>query len=115
MNTGKKILDVTCGSRTIWFDKHHPAALYCDNRREKDSRIWKSGDGKSERLLTVDPDVLCDFTALPFTDGSFSLVVWDPPTSFMWGTVLGWQRNTESWARTGHKCSGTGFGNVCGS
>lgn len=22
----KKILDVTCGSRTMWFDKHHPAA-----------------------------------------------------------------------------------------
>lgn len=22
-----KILDVTCGSRTIWFNKHHPAAL----------------------------------------------------------------------------------------
>lgn len=24
----KKILDVTCGSRTMWFNKHHPAA--CD-------------------------------------------------------------------------------------
>lgn len=22
----KKILDVTCGSRTIWFNKHHPNA-----------------------------------------------------------------------------------------
>ena len=30
----KKILDVTCGSRTIWFDKHHPAAVYCDIRDE---------------------------------------------------------------------------------
>lgn len=25
----KKILDVTCGSRTIWFNKNHPAAIYC--------------------------------------------------------------------------------------
>lgn len=27
----KKILDVTCGSRTIWFNKTHPAAVYCDS------------------------------------------------------------------------------------
>lgn len=75
----KKILDVTCGSRTIWFNKHHPAALYCDNRRENATKIWKSRDGTSERFCTVDPDVVCDFTDLPFPDGSFSLVVWDPP------------------------------------
>ena len=27
---GKKILDVTCGSKTIWFNKHNPSAIYCD-------------------------------------------------------------------------------------
>lgn len=75
----KKILDVTCGSRTIWFDKHHPAALYCDNRQEYETRIWKSRDGTAERVCTVNPDVLCDFTDLPFPDESFSVVVWDPP------------------------------------
>lgn len=31
----KKILDVTCGSRTIWFNKRHPATVYCDKRREE--------------------------------------------------------------------------------
>jgi len=31
----KKILDVTCGSRTIWFNKNHPAAIYCDVRDEE--------------------------------------------------------------------------------
>lgn len=31
----KKILDVTCGSRTIWFNKKHPAAIYCDARDEE--------------------------------------------------------------------------------
>lgn len=75
----KKILDVTCGSRTIWFDKHHPAALYCDNRQEHETRIWKSRDGTAERVCSVNPDVLCDFTDLPFPDESFSMVVWDPP------------------------------------
>ena len=36
---GKKILDVTCGSRSIWFDKHHPAAVYCDTRVRQEFRI----------------------------------------------------------------------------
>ena len=31
----KKILDVTCGSRSIWFNKNHPAAIYCDVRDEE--------------------------------------------------------------------------------
>ena len=31
----KKILDVTCGSRTIWFNKNHPAAIYADKRAEE--------------------------------------------------------------------------------
>lgn len=75
----KKILDVTCGSKTIWFNKKHPAVLYCDKRVEHDTRIWKSGDGKSERTLNVDPDIICDFTNLPFDDNSFYLVVFDPP------------------------------------
>ena len=75
----KKILDATCGSRTIWFNKNHPAAVYCDKRAESLSNIWKSGDGMSERKCVVDPDIVCDFTALPFEDNSFSLVVFDPP------------------------------------
>ncbi len=75
----KKILDVTCGSRTIWFNKNHPVALYCDIRKEELTGIWKSGDGQSERICYVDPDIQCDFTDLPFPDESFSLVVFDPP------------------------------------
>lgn len=71
----KKILDVTCGSRSIWFDKNHPAALYCDVRDEEYTEIWKSTNHDSERTCIVHPDVLCDFTALPFPDNSFSLVV----------------------------------------
>lgn len=35
VNKDKKILDVTCGSRTIWFNKEHPAAVYCDIREEE--------------------------------------------------------------------------------
>ena len=74
----KKILDVTCGSRTIWFNKHHPYAVYCDNRKENLTVTF--GKSRSNpRQCIVDPDIICDFTALPFEDGSFSLVVFDPP------------------------------------
>lgn len=75
----KKILDMTCGGRSIWFDKNHPNALYCDVRQEYHMSFWKSTDGKSERFLTVNPDVVCDFTNLPFEDETFYLVVFDPP------------------------------------
>ena len=73
--TDKKILDVTCGSRSVWFNKAHPAALYCDKRNEVHSGLWKN----SKRKLEINPDVVCDFTDLPFEDASFSLVVFDPP------------------------------------
>lgn len=75
----KKILDVTCGSRSIWFNKNHPAAIYCDKRRQEFTGIWKSTKKDSERKIIIDPDVLCDFTKLPFDDNSFQLVVFDPP------------------------------------
>lgn len=76
---GKKVLDVTCGSRSIWFNKHHPAAIYCDRRNEVHHNIWASGTGKSEHVCIIDPDVQCDFTDLPFPDNQFNLVVFDPP------------------------------------
>ena len=40
----KKILDVTCGARSIWFNKHHPAAVYCDKRREQYHHLWKNAE-----------------------------------------------------------------------
>lgn len=79
MEQTKKILDVTCGCRSIWFDKNHPAAIYCDKRKEIYTGIWASAKSKSERQCVVNPDVLCDFTNLLFEDNLFSLVVFDPP------------------------------------
>lgn len=76
IKTDKKILDCTCGGRSIWFNKKHPDAIYCDKRKEEHFGIWA---GTSERSCTIDPDVQCDFTDLPFEDNTFSLVVFDPP------------------------------------
>ena len=68
----KKILDACCGARMFWFDRQHPDAVYMDNR-EVDTSLC---DG---RKLLISPDVVADFTAIPFDDESFYLVVFDPP------------------------------------
>ena len=68
----KPILDACCGGRMFWFDKQNPHVLFCDNREFSENLC----DG---RLFEVRPDMLCDFTALPFEDESFWHVVYDPP------------------------------------
>ena len=72
------IIDICCGSRMFWFDRNNQNAIYCDNRRENHELKDSSSSGGS-RTLIIDPDLQADFTALPFPDNSFSLVVFDPP------------------------------------
>lgn len=67
-----KILDVCCGSRMFWFDRKNPDATYLDKRMEH--HILCDG-----RTLEISPDIVADFTNLPFEDDSFYLVVFDPP------------------------------------
>jgi len=68
------VLDACCGGRMMWFDKANKFALYMDKRRE--SLKW---DDAGMSSLEVNPDVLADFTEMPFPDESFHLVVFDPP------------------------------------
>jgi SAM-dependent methyltransferase len=75
MSLGPAVLDACCGSRMFWFDKADGRALFVDKRRE----VLADPDG---RAIVVDPDVLADFTCLPFADDTFSLVVFDPPHTF---------------------------------
>ena len=79
IDTDKPILDACCGSRMFWKDHHNPNVLYVDNRVLKCQPIWKSNDGRSTRYCTVLPDIVADFTALPFADNTFCHVVFDPP------------------------------------
>ena len=72
------VLDACCGSRMFWFNKADPRALFVDKRRE----VLTDNTGKKPVQIVVDPDVLADFTALPFGDATFTLVVFDPPHTF---------------------------------
>jgi SAM-dependent methyltransferase len=68
----KKVLDATCGSRSMWFNKQNADVVFVDKRKES----FVQCDG---RVLNINPDVIADFTDLPFDDDSFWLSVFDPP------------------------------------
>ncbi|MCM1289304.1 MAG: class I SAM-dependent methyltransferase [Corallococcus sp.] len=68
----KSILDVACGGKMFYFDKNDTRVLFCDKRRMQTTLC----DG---RPFEIKPDVVVDFTALPFADNTFKLVVFDPP------------------------------------
>lgn len=66
------ILDPCCGGRMMWFDRQDQRALFGDIRSEEHTLC----DG---RAFNITPDLNMDFRAMPFAEGSFSLVVFDPP------------------------------------
>lgn len=59
----------------FWFDKHNPNVLFVDKRSE----TVTAKDRDKVRTIEVAPDVMADFTNLPFDDNSFYQVVFDPP------------------------------------
>lgn len=62
----------------FWFDRNDSRAVFVDKRRET-HRLNDCSSKGGERVLSVDPDIKADFTALPFANDLFSLVVFDPP------------------------------------
>lgn len=70
-----KVLDPCCGSRMMWFNKNNPEAVFGDKRKE----IHLLKDRKYLRKLEINPDVVMDFTNIPFPDNTFAVVVFDPP------------------------------------
>ena len=71
----KYILDVCCGSRAWWKQKKNPNTIYMDIRKEPKGFI----EGEKYKHVEVNPDIIGDYTNIPFSSKSFSLVVFDPP------------------------------------
>jgi SAM-dependent methyltransferase len=59
----------------MWFDRRDGRALYLDRRRETVTEILP----RRNHEVVIDPDILADFTDLPFPANTFALVVMDPP------------------------------------
>lgn len=80
----EEILDATCGGRSIWLpdQKDHDNTLYIDNREETAGFV---DDAVPESLrpnnpnYSVKPDEVEDYRDLPYDDGEFNLIVFDPP------------------------------------
>lgn len=67
-----RVLDPCCGSRMFWFNRQNPDVVFGDKRTE--THVLCDG-----RQLRIEPDMTLNFTDLPFDDGTFKLVVFDPP------------------------------------
>lgn len=64
----------------MWGDKHNPDVVFGDCRNEVIVVTDRShGKIEGKRTLSIEPDTLLDFRALPFPDGAFMHVVFDPP------------------------------------
>ena len=59
----------------FWFDKNNPNVTFADIRRENVS--FK--DGNKVRSLSIDPQVIHDFTQMSYPNNTFKLVIFDPP------------------------------------
>lgn len=72
-----KILDATCGSRGIWYQKDLPFVTFIDKRK---GRFVFYPNPKTQRTFDINPDIVADWTErLPFEDNEFDMVVFDPP------------------------------------
>ena len=89
LHSSPPVIDVCCGSKMFWFDRTDPRAVFVDKRRERHELTDASSAG-GMRVLEVNPDIIADFTALPFPDDKFAMVVFDPPHLVRAGTK-GWQ------------------------
>lgn len=68
-----RVLDMTAGSRMMWFNKLNPVATFMDKRVEHETL-------PTGHVINVDPDVVADWTkGIPFDEATFDLVLFDPP------------------------------------
>lgn len=80
MSDTPSVLDPCCGSRMMWFDRANPDVVFGDCRAETVTLTDRSrGNASGTRSIQIEPDTLLDFRALPYPDGSFKLVAFDPP------------------------------------
>lgn len=74
--------------------------FFCDKRTVPRHEYYKN------RYIEISPDVVCDFTNLPFEDKSFKLVVFDPPHLAWTGEnswlALKYGRLEENWPQMLH-------------
>jgi len=74
-----KILDATCGMKSMWYQKNHPLVTYIDIRKGTFEAVAKHSKIRDRRKRIINPDVVMDFTDLKYDDDTFDMVIFDPP------------------------------------
>ena len=69
----KLILDPASSMRSFYFDKQDDRVVFGDIR-EDETHLLTNG-----QTITIKPDQVMDFRAIPYPDESFQCVVFDPP------------------------------------
>jgi len=71
-----KILDATCGTRSIWYQKDLPYVTFMDKRKVN---LRSSHPIGKQREYRINPVVVSEWKDAPFPDNYFDIVVFDPP------------------------------------
>ncbi len=69
----KLILDPASSMRSFYFDKQDSRVVFGDIR-EDETHLLTNG-----QTISIKPDQVMDFRAIPYPDESFQCVVFDPP------------------------------------
>lgn len=86
----KPVLDATCGSRMIWFNKNNEFAVFVDKRELDDEAIWTSGDGKVTRYCNIHPDIIATSHASRLKIIHFAMLCLTHRILSKVGTMPGW-------------------------
>jgi SAM-dependent methyltransferase len=97
----KVVLDACCGGRMMWFDKSDDRCLFAD-RRNGEMKIGHLPSQKGRSPVLIAPEQIHDFRDMPYEDGSFHHVVFDPPhvCNLSEKSILGFKYgslNKETW------------------
>ena len=68
----------------MYFSNDDARVLFVDKRCEV-HEIVRLDPARKNRVIHIEPDILSDFTCLPFENDSFYHVVFDPPHAFITG------------------------------
>ena len=69
----KTVLDPASSMRSFYFNKTDERVVFGDIR-EDETHLLTNG-----QTITIKPDEVMDFRAIPYPDESFQMVVFDPP------------------------------------
>ena len=69
----KTVLDPASSMRSFYFNKKDERVVFGDIRKDE-THLLSNG-----QIITIKPDEVMDFRAIPYPDETFQMVIFDPP------------------------------------